>query len=214
MIIIKSYISKGGSEVTLECEFREKYTITLADAKRLGLYGLEEDEFPIEFRDDELIMFLAEKLKAIRYALYLLGFSDKSEKILRMKMKEKEYSQEVIDEALGVMKSSGYLSDEDMSLKKYVSIASSKKYGPRRIKSELYSKGFSDDDIRNAEANTDIDFEALLYDLCEKLLSNGRTNLCDKEAREKFKAKLLRYGYCFDMIDKVLRDFSQTNGDY
>ena len=74
MVITESYISKGGSEVTLECEYGDKFTITLADAKRLGLYGLEDDEFPIEFDDDELIEFLSQKLKAIKYASYLLQF--------------------------------------------------------------------------------------------------------------------------------------------
>ncbi|MBQ8758744.1 MAG: hypothetical protein IJZ20_03530 [Clostridia bacterium] len=92
MIIIKSYISKGGSEVTLECEYKEKYTITLADAKRLGLSELSDEDFPIDFADDELIEFLSQKLKAIKYATYLLQFSDKSERVLRRKMHEKEYS--------------------------------------------------------------------------------------------------------------------------
>ena len=143
MIIIKSYISKGGSEVTLECEYKEKYTITLADAKRLGLYGLEEDEFPVDFADDGLLEFLSQKLKAIKYASYLLQFSDKSQKVLRLKMKEKEYSDEVIDEALEVMRNSGVISDENLCLKKYISIAHSKLYGPHRIKQELFSKGFT-----------------------------------------------------------------------
>ena len=68
MIIIKSYISKGGSEVTLECEYKEKYTITLADAKRLGFYELSDEDFPVEFKDDGCIEFLSQKLKAIKYA--------------------------------------------------------------------------------------------------------------------------------------------------
>ncbi len=204
MIILKSYISKGGSEVTLECEFHEKYTITLADARRLGLSELSDDDFPIIFDNDETIVFLAQKLKAIRYALYLLGFSDKSEKVLRNKMREKEYSKEVIDEAMAVMKDAGYISDESLCLKKYISIANSKLYGPYRIKSELFSKGFSAEDIKNAESHAEIDFEELLYELCRKLLSTGRINLSDRNEAEKFKAKLSRYGYGFDTIGYVM----------
>ena len=209
MVIIKSYISKGGSEVTLECEYREKFTITLADAKRLGLYGLEENEFPIEFGDDELLEFLSEKLKAIKYASYLLQFSDKSEKVLRRKMSEKEYSSEVIDEALSVMRSSGIISDENLCLLKYVSIANSKLYGPSRIKSELFAKGFGYDDIKNAELLADIDFSSLLEELCDKLLSSGRTDLSDRNQYDKFRAKLVRYGYGFDEIGRVLSHYKR-----
>ena len=213
MIIEKVYISKGGSEVTLECEFKEKYTITLADAKRLGFYGLSEEDFPIKFEDDELISFLSQKLKAIKYASYLLQFSDKCEKRLRMKMREKEYSDEVIDEAFAVMRNSGIISDENLCLKKYIAIANSKLYGPSRIKSELFAKGFSHEDIKNAEKIADIDFYNLCANMCEKLLSSGRINLGDRQERDKFKAKLMRYGYGFETINTVIADFCSDFDD-
>ena len=207
MIIEKVYISKGGSEVTLECEFKEKYTITLADAKRLGLYGLSEEDFPISFEDNELREFLSQKLKAIKYASYLLQFSDKSEKKLRQKMREKEYTDEVIDEAFAVMRSSGIISDENLCLKKYIAIANSKLYGPTRIRSELFAKGFSHEDIKKAENEADIDFYELCREMCKKLLSSGRTNLSDRQERDKFKAKLSRYGYGFDTINSVVSEY-------
>ncbi|MBE6680967.1 MAG: regulatory protein RecX [Ruminococcaceae bacterium] len=213
MIIVKTIISKGGSEVTLECEFREKHTLTRADAIRLGLYDLSEDDFPVEFADDELIEFLAKKLKAIKYATYLLQFSDKSEKVLRRKMQEKDYSNEVIDEALSVMRSSGIISDENLCLKKYVSIANSKLYGPHRIKNELFSKGFSSEDIKNAENLADIDFYELCKELCNKLLSSSRINLSDRQERDKFKAKLSRYGYGFDEINSALENLDYSVDD-
>ncbi len=213
MIILKSYISKGGSEVTLECEFKEKCTITRADAVKLGLYELSEEDFPVEFADDELIEFLSQKLKAIKYASYLLQFSDKSEKILRQKMKEKEYSPEVIEEALAVLRDGGIISDQNLCLKKYLSIASSKLYGPGRIKSELFSKGFSTEDIKKAESTADIDFDELCAKMCEKLLRSGRINLSDRKECDKFKAKLLRYGYSFDSINSALSSFEFSDGD-
>lgn len=214
MIIVKSYISKGGSEVTLECEFREKYTITLADAKRLGLYGLEDDEYPLQYDDDELIEFLSQKLKAIKYASYLLQFSDKSEKVLRQKMREKEYEPSVIDEALNVMRSSGLISDESLCLRKYISIANAKLYGPHRIKSELFAKGFSSEGIKHAEESTDIDFYELCKELCDKLLSSGKINLSDRKERDKFIMKLTRYGYGFETVKSVLSDFSSIDEEY
>ncbi len=213
MIIVKSYISKGGSEVTLECEFNEKYTITVADAKRLGLHELSEDDFPMDFADNTLIEFLSQKLKAIKYASYLLQFSDKSEKVLRQKLREKEYEPEVIDEALEILRDGGIINDENLCLKKYNSIANSKLYGPHRIKNELYSKGFSHEDIKNAEELSDIDFYSLCFELCEKLLSSGKVNLSDRKERDKFKAKLSRYGYGFDEINTSLDRFNYSYDD-
>ena len=213
MIIVKSYISKGGSEVILECEFKEKYTITLADAKRLGLYGLSEEDYPVEFGDDGLIEFLCQKLRAIKYASYLLQFSDKSEKRLSAKMREKEYTDEVIDEALAVMRASGIICDENLCLKKYISIAKSKLYGPIRIKSELFAKGFTAEDIKNAEGCADIDFSELCSEMCEKLLSSGRINLSDRNERDKFKAKLIRYGYGFETVSSVVGRFCAASDD-
>jgi regulatory protein len=209
MIIVKSYISKGGSEVTLECEYKEKYTITLADAKRLGFYELSDEDFPVEFKDDGCIEFLSQKLKAIKYATYLLQFSDKSERVLRKKMKEKDYSDEVIEEALCVLRDGGIISDENLCLKKYLSIANSKLYGPARIKNELFAKGFSAEDIKNAHESADIDFYELCRELCEKLLKSTRINLSDRKERDKFKAKLSRYGYGFETVNSVLGDFEE-----
>ena len=106
------------------------------------------------------------------------------------------------------------INDENLCLKKYISIANSKLYGPYRIKSELFSKGFSKEDIKNAEENAGIDFCELLYELCEKLLSCGKVNLSDTKEREKFKAKLSRYGYGFDTISSVISAFSDDDDEY
>ena len=213
MIIVKSYISKGGAEVTLECELKEKYTITLADAKRLGLSELSDEDFPIDFADDELIEFLSQKLKAIKYATYLLQFSDKSERVLRRKMHEKEYSDEIIDEALSVLREGGIISDGNLCLNKYLSIANTKLYGPHRIKSELFSKGFSSEDIKAAEESAGLDFYELCRELCDKLLCSGKVNLSDRKERDKFKAKLSRYGYGFETVNTVLQGFEFTDDD-
>ena len=213
MIIVKSYLSKGGSEVTLECEFKEKYTISRADARRLKLSELSDDDFPVEFPDDKLIEFLSQKLSAIKYASYLLGFSDKSENVLRRKLQEKQYSQEVTDEALKVMRDGGIICDENLCLKKYLSIANSKLYGPARIKSELFAKGFSAEDIKKAQSEANIDFDELCLEMCEKLLKGAKIDFSDRKQRDKFKAKLSRYGYGFDSINSALSAFEFSDND-
>lgn len=211
MIITNIFSSSGGGEITLEGENREKYTLTLADAKRLGFYDVSENCLPIEFSDEETLIFLSQKLRAIKYASYLLGFSDKSETVLRKKMREKNYSSEVIDEALYAMRKSGIIDDGNLCLKRYASIAHSKMYGAQRIKSELFAKGFSSADIKKAEQNANIDFYELCEKMCEKLLRQSKIDLSDKKKLSNFKAKLSRYGYSFDEINTAISKYSAKN---
>ena len=195
MIITDTRLSKKGGEITLIGSLGESFTVSFADAKRLKLSALSEEDFPIEFDDDELLEFLSQKLNAVKYCSYLLSFSDKSESVLKRKMKEKDYSSEVIDEALEVLRGSGITDDRELCLKKYTSLAKTKLYGPYRIKSELFSKGFSSEDIKYAEENCDIDFEENIKELFKKLNRIDKYNLSDKAVFSKLVSKLSRYGY-------------------
>jgi len=211
MIITAVSRSNGGNEVILKgSEYKQYVVLTIADAKRLGFDKLEDEDFPVEYDDDETLEFLYSKLKAIRYCSYLLSFSDKSEKTLRQKLREKEYVPQVIDEALTVLRENGIISDEVLCRRKYRAIAAEKLYGPYRIKSELMSKGFSSLDIENASQECDIDFDSLLDELIEKLLRSGRIELSDTATLVKFKAKLSRYGYSFEQINSRIKAYSEN----
>jgi len=217
MIFTSLKVSAGGGEFSFFTETGDRYTISLADAKRLGLHELGCDDLPVEFEDDELMESLSAKLSAIKYCTYLLSFSDKSESALRRKMREKGYTSQTVDDALEVLRQSGFTNDEGLCLKKYISIANAKLYGPHRIKSELLSKGFSVQDINNAARKCSIDFEELLCELVEKLLPSVKGGFSDRKELMKFKAKLSRYGYGFDTINAVLSRYSDDGfdgGDY
>ena len=195
MIITDTKLSAKGGEITLTGSEGECFTISFADAKRLKLSALSEDDFPVEFADEELLEFLSQKLKAVKYCSYLLSFSDKSERVLKRKMREKEYSPEVIDEALQVLRLGGITDDRELCLRKYISIANSKLYGPYRIKSELFAKGFSSQDIKYAEENCDVDFEENIKELFLRLNRMEKLDLSDKAVVSKLASKLVRYGY-------------------
>ncbi len=211
MIFTSLKVSAGGGEFSFFTDEGERYTLSLADAKRLGLSELSAEDFPVEYCDDELICVLSSKLSAIKYATYLLSFSDKSESALRRKMREKDYTDKVIDEALSVLRVGGFTDDESLCLRKYLSLANSKLYGPSRIRAELFAKGFSSSDIRSAEEKCSIDFEELLRELLDKLLATSRVDFSDRNSQNKFKAKLSRYGYGFDCINSVLRDYFDSD---
>lgn len=207
MIIIRSVRSSGGNEVEIANDCGEKYRITLADAKRLGVD--DEDNLPVNVDDDEYVAFLDSKLRAVRYCKYLLGFSDKSAKTLLMKMREKEYSDEVCREALRVLRESGFLNETDICSSKVKSIAASKLYGPYRIRAYLSQKGFGTDDIEKALDVCGIDFDEKCLDaLCKMAPDNGKMN--DPQELLKIKAKLSRYGFCSESIRYAVKEYNKN----
>lgn len=206
MIITKIFPSDGEKEIIIINGENEKLRITLSDAKENGLYGIDEDELPFEFEDSETLYFLSEKLKAIKYCTYLLSFSDKSASQLKLKLREKEYSREASEEALRVLCEAGIVDDDTVALRKAQILAKSKLYGPYRIKMELCAKGFSRETADEAISQLDVNFDEILSQLISKLTSGGKYDLDDRNILMKFKAKLQRYGYSGESINRVLRD--------
>lgn len=211
MIINSITYSAGGNEITLRGGLNEYCVITKSDAQKFGLYEVDDEDFPIDFPDDELLEFLSQKLKALRYCSYLLSFSDKSEKTLREKLKDKEYSTEVANEALDVLRGNGIISDDRLALRKMQQMAREKLYGPYRLRQELMAKGFSSQSIKDAEENAEINYGENLISLIEKLTRSKEIDFSDTAQLVKFKAKLSRYGYGFEQINSALNEYKETN---
>ncbi len=203
MILIQATASVKGNEITFRSDLQETYTISLADAKKTGLYRLVEnpEELPEE-ADDEMLAFLSQKLKCLHYAAYLLDFGDKSKRALADKLRNKGYEKDVCEAAVAVLEKNGLLDDERLCADKLNSLAVGKLYGPRRLKTELFAKGFGSSDIQNALDESDIDYDELLERLVEKLTRHGIPQ-SEKEL-SLLKNKLVRYGYSYDRIARVL----------
>ncbi len=203
MILVQATASVKGNEITFWNELHEKYTVSLADAKKTGLYRLVEkpEELPEE-ADDEMLVFLSQKLKCLHYAAYLLDFGDKSKRALSDKLRKKGYANDVCEAAVAVLEKNGLLDDERLCADKLNSLAIGKLYGPRRLKTELFAKGFGASEIQNALDESDIDYDELLERLVEKLTRHGIPQ-SEKEL-SSLKNKLVRYGYSYDRIARVL----------
>ena len=212
MDILNITFTESGNQATLRTD-RGYFDMTRADLmeflqKFLGedvrsavRPGAELDFLPL-FVDDEAegeLEALTEKLKAIKYASYILGIGDKSEKQLRTKLKTKGYSTRAIDEAFDVLRRNGYICDERTCKRKCELLANGKLFGRRRIISELMAKGYPYSLCEATVDEQEIDFEANLALLYEKI-SKGE-NLLDWEQKKKISDKLLRYGYSYDEIN-------------
>lgn len=205
MILVQATASVKGNEITFWNELHEKYTVSLADAKKTGLYRLVEkpEELPEE-ADDEMLVFLSQKLKCLHYAAYLLDFGDKSKRTLSDKLRKKGYANDVCEAAVAVLEKNGLLDDERLCADKLNSLAIGKLYGPRRLKTELFAKGFGASEIQNALDEATIDYDELLEQLVRKLTRRGLPQ-SEKEL-SSLKNKLVRYGYSYDRIARVLDD--------
>lgn len=203
MIITGAHFSTGGAEVVLYSENAEKYVVSLADAKKTGLYKYAEDDSLLPFEaDNEMLEFLSQKMKCIKYAVYLLEFGDKSRKTLFQKLKTKGYERDVCEAALAVLEKNGLVNDEKLCLDKLVSMARGKLYGPYRLKGELIKKGFSREQAEAAFDEAELDFDELLDELVEKLTKRGVPE--NEKELAAFKNKLIRYGYSYDSVSDKL----------
>ena len=206
MIITSINLSAGENEVFIYGSEGEKFRISVADAKRAGVYKfIESPELLPEEADEEMLDFMTKKLSCVSYAAYLLEFGDKSKKALTMKLKAKGYEVDVCEAALDVLEKSGIIDDERLCSSKLVSIANAKCYGPYRLKAELINKGFSSRQIENALDDAEIDFDELLRTLVEKLTVRGFPE--DEKGLSALKNKLSRYGYGYDSISSVLDEY-------
>lgn len=148
--------------------------------------------------------FLSQKLKCLHYAAYLLDFGDKSKRALSDKLRKKGYANDVCEAAVAVLEKNGLLDDERLCADKLNSLAIGKLYGPRRLKTELFAKGFGASEIQNALDEATIDYDELLEQLVRKLTRRGLPQ-SEKEL-SSLKNKLVRYGYGYDRIAHVLDD--------
>ncbi|MBR4979680.1 MAG: regulatory protein RecX [Clostridia bacterium] len=216
MIITGAFLSEGGKEFIIYDEERQKYVISVADAKKTGLYKLceNEDNLPYEAgaEESENIAFLARKMSCVKYALYLIEFSDKSRKTLLTKLKAKGYEKEVCDAALEVLESNKVVDDERLCAKKLQRIAETKFYGRYRIKNELIKAGFSPETVENAFEEAEIDFDELIEKLAEKLLKGKKIKSTPEYA--KFVSKLQRYGYSYENIKRTLDNYIDFEEEY
>lgn len=220
---IKSIVfTASGNEATIGTD-EGYFDITRADLFDFCNEFLGEDVLPLVksgqicdvlplYADEsasEALCGMAEKLKAIKYAVYLLGINDKSEKTLRQKLKLKGYSAKATDEAFVILKKNGYLSDERYCRRACELMANGKLFGRRRLVSELMAKGLSYDLCSRVVDEAEIDFEENLRMLFEKV-SKGKAP-SSWEEKKKLSDKLLRYGYSYDEVGAL---FDEVCGDF
>ena len=149
---------------------------------------------PVSYHIDDNIP--REYEKALKSAFNILDYADNTEKKLREKLARKGNTTEAINFAVDYCKAHGFLNDMRYLLHISERIANVKLYGRRRVIEELYTKGFTREDIELLTFE-DIDFA----ENCAERIRQTGARYSDPE---KLKNALLRYGYSWTDIRAAL----------
>jgi regulatory protein len=171
--------------------------------------GMELDDALI---DD--ILLAEEEISVYNYGISVLSRYFKSEYELRLKMKNKGFKPQLIDNAISALKERKYLDDErycDMFIKDKINIS---KYGVRKIKEALYYKGIDkeiiEEKIKSISAESE---EERALVLGEKKLLNIKEN-DNRKKMAKLSNYLLGKGFEYETVNRALRKLLNADNDF
>lgn len=180
-----------------------KYLISLADCKRGGFVeGAALDEEALDFLDAA-----AEKLACIKKAFVYLSYRGLSVRNMKTKLKKAAFGEKAIDAAVELLIDRGYLDDEALCADTAKALVAAKGFGPSRLRTELYSKGFDRDCIDAAIAELEFNDDAVLHELIRKKFPNYIDG--NYESRQKIVGYLARMGYGYDSINNALESYGR-----
>ena len=178
-------------------------------------FGINEDVL-VEFRlkvgdilDPEFIktvLIAAEQNKANNCALKFLGFKSRSIKEIVLKLSQKGYEEDIINNTIQYLKKYNYVDDAHYAQSFCKDKINMKKLGQKRLKTELQAKGIDQSVI--SEVLEDLLDEEKEYEnallLAKKKLSSSYKNDEFNAQYRKLSGFLSRKGYSFNLIAKVL----------
>ena len=143
--------------------------------------------------------------KAYQKADRYIGFKMRTEKEVRNKLIEEGYSDEITERVIASMVKYKYIDDFSYAVMYAKDCRKLKKWGPERIKAELYKKGIKPEYIENALNESDSEDTAEIIDaLLEKRIKNTPIDLKEKQKHINF---LLRRGFKYDDIKNVIENY-------
>ena len=193
-------VTKAKSRVFLDGEF----AFVLYKGE-LRLYKIRKDEEVTQEAVDEICQVLLPK-RAKKRSLMLLQKKDYTEEELRRKLKEGEYPQEAIDEAVSYVKSFRYI-DDDRYCRAYINCYCLK-WSRQQIMAKLITKGIDKSRIlhiyEELQQNGEIEDadEFLIRDILRKKRYDAET--ADWKMRQKMYNHLAAKGFSGEKIRRIL----------
>ncbi|MDQ0430565.1 regulatory protein [Planomicrobium stackebrandtii] len=191
--------------------FEDKYAFSVDEAvlvRHQLTKGKELDQWTIEE-----INFEDEVRKAYNKALYYLGFRMRSEGEVRKKLKEKEYGDAVIDEAIKKLYTHNFLDDQQFSEALMRTQINSGKKGPRAIQQDMQKRGI-DKQMQKDVLDSYSEEEQLEVAkvLAEKIAAKEKMKT-PSQIHQKITDTLLRKGYNYSLIKLAIEDLELEKDD-
>lgn len=158
------------------------------------------------FRQGKVNPFSSDKSVAKEKALKLLAVRPRSEKELRQKLLQKGFAGKIVFEVISDLKKVDLINDEKFAESWASARLANKPMGRYLLKQELFRKGIKKELIeevieKSFEDEKEIELAKKLLDKRKKLFKN----LEDRKVQKKLADFLLRRGFSYDIVNKVMR---------
>lgn len=168
--------------------------------------GREVPEETVEYIQNSLIY-----IKAQDTALHYIGYKMRTVKEIRMKLAEKEFSEEVIEKVIAFLEKYGYADDREYCRKYIREKLRMKPKSGYALKIELRQRGISSRIIDEVMAEMEMDEEGDAFRWLERK-SRGNWPPADEKQKKKLYDFLLRKGYSYDVIGEAFRQMNEAYG--
>lgn len=193
----------------------KRYSVFIDDEFAFGIdevdllyYKLSEntqiDETKYNFILENVIYNKA-KNKAVKY----ISYQPRTEKEVTEKLKECEYSDDIIFRVIETMKKYNYINDKEYAKNFLTSKLNLKGYGIFKISFDLKQKGISDDIINDIIENTELNENKRALEVLEKKLRGKK--ISDYKEKQKLYNFLLRRGFSYDVIKEAINNFQEND---
>lgn len=166
-------------------------------------YGLSENmDIDEEFIDEVLLE--EERLKAKDKTLKFLSYRQRSHKEIIDKLKKEGFNDEIIEKTIDFLKSYNLIDDMAFAKNFMMDKSNINKYGPERIRYELYMKGISRDIIDKVLEDYGDEYSIAL-ELAKKKIKSYKGD--DRNAiYRKLGGFLQSKGFSYECISRILRE--------
>ena len=151
----------------------------------------------------DTVLMEEELAKAKDQALGYLGYRQRSEKEIIDKLRGKDFSEDIIENTLVFLREYNFVDDLEFARSFTKDKINLNKFGPQRIRHELYRKGISRD-IIDEVLDEDNEYSRAL-ELAKKKLPSYKND--DKAAKyRKLGGFLQRKGYSYECVSRILKE--------
>ncbi len=148
--------------------------------------------------------------EALKYALRILGYRDRSVSEMRQKLAAKGFSMDVVDATLARLEEKGFVDDRKFAELLKRDAIERRNYGALGTRRYLLKKGIPSE-IVDAITDGDDDYEGAARRLVEKKMQLMK-NCSEETARRRLWGLLSRRGFSSDTIYRVMKSMAIKEG--